>query len=95
MKETKKNNVVQETTVSYESRLQKNFFYYLKNQEDLVKQYNGKFLVIVDQKVVGCFADNTQALEFGYKNYEYGTFLIQECSEGDKAYTIHCHSIIC
>jgi len=33
MKETKKNNVVQETTVSYESRLQKNFFYYLKNQE--------------------------------------------------------------
>jgi hypothetical protein len=35
------------------SILEKELQYYIDNQEDLVKQYKGKFLVIKDQKIIG------------------------------------------
>jgi hypothetical protein len=33
--------------------LDKEFRYYLDNQSDLVKKYNGRFIVIIDNEVVG------------------------------------------
>jgi len=35
--------------------LEKEFKYYLDNQQDLVKKYNGKFIVIVEDKVIGAY----------------------------------------
>jgi hypothetical protein len=67
--------------------LEKEFQYYLDNQDDLVKKYNNRFIVIIDNKVVGHFDDYEQALFQSLKQYEAGTFLIQECTEGEEAYT--------
>lgn len=63
------------------------FQYYLKHQEELVKQYNGKFLVIKDDKVVGVYDTEADAYFESEEKYGLGNFLIQLCTEGTGAYT--------
>ena len=72
--------------------LDKEFQYYLDNQSDLVKIYCNRFIVIRSDKVVGDYDSYEQALYESMNKYELGTFLIQECTEGDKAYTRTFHS---
>lgn len=42
--------------------LKDQFNWYLENQSDLVKKYNGKFLVIKDKSVVGVYDQEDIAL---------------------------------
>ena len=72
--------------------LDKEFKYYLDNQSELVKKYNGRFIVIIGETVVGDYESYEHALFESMKQYEMGTFLIQECTEGDEAYTQTFHS---
>lgn len=72
--------------------LEKEFEYYLKNQDALVKQYNGKVLVIIGENVVGAYKDETEALRETSKDHKVGTFLMQRCSPGNEAYTQTFHS---
>lgn len=78
-----------------EVMLEKEFEYYLKNQEDLVKKYNGKVLVIIGEKVMGAYNDDDEAIDDCMRNnYEPGTFLVQKCSPGEKDYTQTFHSCV-
>jgi hypothetical protein len=72
--------------------LEKEFAYYLNNQADLVKKYNGKFLVIKGETVMGHFDTQGEAYIDATKKFEVGTFLIQRCSLGDQDYTQTFHS---
>ena len=72
--------------------LKKEFDFYLKNQDALVKEYNGKFLVIKDLEVKASFDSFEKAVEWGAKYFELGTFLVQECTPGNTAYTQTFHS---
>jgi hypothetical protein len=67
--------------------LEKEFSYYLSHQNELLKTYNKRFLVIIGEKVVGDYETQERALFDSMKKYKMGTFLIQECTEGDSAYT--------
>ncbi len=67
--------------------LEKEFKYYIKNQEELVKKYKGRFVVIKDEKVVGDYIDKVTAYNESVKKYELGTFLIQQCLPGKDNYT--------
>ena len=67
----------------------KDFFWYLAHQEELVEEYNGKHLLIKDKKVVGSYDCPLDALVEGKKNFKPGTFIIQLCTPGDMAYTRH------
>ncbi len=67
--------------------LKKEFNYYLKHQEELVKKYNGKFLVIKDQKIIDEFDSELDAYKNASGKFEAGTFLIQECLPGKKSHT--------
>ena len=69
------------------SILKEEFEYYLAHQEELVKQYKGKFIVIKGKNVVGVFDTELDAYTNAVKKYELGTFLIQECQEGKENYT--------
>jgi hypothetical protein len=73
--------------------LDKEFQYYLDNQNELLKRYNNRFIVIVGDKIVGDYDNRRQAL-FGTieRGYKQGSFLIQKCSPGDKDYTLTFHS---
>jgi len=63
------------------------FKYFLDHQDELVKMYNNRVLVIIGEKVVGDYENFDQAFFQSIKKYEPGTFLLQECTEGEEAYT--------
>jgi len=73
--------------------LDKEFKYYLTHQDELLKKYNNRVLVIVGEEVVDNYDSFEDALYQSLaKKYELGTFLIQECTEGEDAYTETFHS---
>ena len=74
------------------SVLEKEFQYYLDNQEELVKKYNGKFIVIKGSEILGAFDSELEAYEETSKTHELGTFLIQKCEPGSDSYTQTYHS---
>jgi hypothetical protein len=75
-----------------ENPLEKEFQYYLDNQDELVKEHNGKFLVIKDRQVLGAYGSEQEAVAVTVKTHELGTFLVQYCEPGDQAYTQTFHS---
>jgi len=68
------------------------FIWYIENQDELVKKYNGKFIVIKDNAVIKAFKTEDEAYFDSIGKYEAGTFMIQKCSPGDKDYTQMFHS---
>ena len=72
--------------------LQKEFEYYLANQDDLVAKYNGKVIVIKDAEVVGVYEDELTAVTEIKKGHELGTFLVQRVSPGSESYSQTFHS---
>jgi len=67
--------------------LKEEFEYYLKNQSDLVKKFDGKYLVIKNNSVIGVYDRHDDAYFQTQKEHDLGTFLIQLCSPGNMAYT--------
>lgn len=74
------------------ANLEKEFKYYLEHQNELVKKYSGKFIVIKDCKVIGAFDDELQAINETMKKHELGAFLVQKCEPGSESYTRTYHS---
>lgn len=72
--------------------LDKEFDYYLEHQDELVKQYNGKIIVIKEGQVLGAYATHTEAIVETQKDHELGAFLVQAVSPGPSDYTQTFHS---
>ena len=70
-----------------DTNLEKDFQYFLDNQEELVKQYGGKFIVLKEQQVLGVYNSEEEAFTETQKQHELGSFLIQECKKGEDVYT--------
>lgn len=73
--------------------LDQEFKYYIDNQEDLVKKYRNKYIVIKANNVIGVFDDEITAFKETQKQHALGTFLIQLCQEGKENYTQTFHSL--
>ena len=74
------------------NQLKNDFQYYLDHQDELVKKYNGKVVVIKNQQVLGAYDSDIQAIQETCKQHELGTFLVQKCNPGKEAYTQTFHS---
>ena len=74
------------------SPLQKEFQYYLDHQDEMVEQYDGKFVVIKDEAVLGAYDAELRAVTETQKSHRIGTFLVQLVSRGTSAYTQTFHS---
>jgi hypothetical protein len=72
--------------------IEKEFKYYLKHQSELVKKYNGKFIVLKNGKVIGVYNSHLEAYTETVKKNELGTFLIQHCLPGADSYSQTFHS---
>jgi len=71
-----------------ESPLKKEFDFYLAHQGEMIEKYNGKFVVIKDETVVGAYDNELAAIaEAQKKDLKAGTFLVQLVSPGNTAYT--------
>lgn len=72
--------------------LDREFNFYLKHQDNLLKDYRGKYLVIKGDEIIGVFDNFDSALLTSMKDHALGTFLIQLCEPGDSSYTQSFHS---
>ena len=71
-----------------QSILAKDFHYYLKHQDELVEQYDGRVIVIKGGEILGDYDSQIQAVTETVKSgHELGTFLVQPVSLGPDAYT--------
>ena len=68
------------------------FNYYLAHQSELVERFDGKFVVIKNEVVLGSYDTLGDAYFETIKTETPGTFLIQEVSQGIEKYTQTFHS---
>ena len=68
------------------------FEFYLANQLDLVDQFNGRFIVIWNNEVVGSYDDEITAVRESKAKYPKGSFLVQHVTPGENEYTQVFHS---
>src|ERR1700722_9679858 len=62
--------------------------YFIDNQDELVKLYNGKVLIIRNQHVEDACDSILQACAEGDRLFGKGNFSIRRCIAGPKAYTM-------
>ena len=74
------------------TKLEQELNYYIQHQDELVKKYEGKYLIIKDKQVVGVYDEEIDAYNDAKSKYEVGTFLIQPCMPGSESYTQTFHS---
>lgn len=72
--------------------LEEEFKYFKSHQDTLVREYDGKVLAIKGKKVVGVYETEMDAYIDGEEKFGLGSFLIQKCLSGEKAYTHTLHS---
>lgn len=72
--------------------LEKEFKFYVREHDELVKKYKGKFVVIIEENIEGVYESEQEAYENSIKTHKLGTFLIQQCLPGDKNHTQTFHS---
>lgn len=66
--------------------------YFISNQNELVKSYRGKVLVIRGQEIVGVYDTPLAAYIEAQKEHPLGSFMIQPCEPGPEAYTVTINS---
>lgn len=62
------------------------FDYFIQNYKELYQQYGHKFLAIKNKEVLGDFDSVPDAISQLSKEYEIGSYIIQECTDDDSAY---------
>jgi hypothetical protein len=72
--------------------LEAEFRYYREHQDELVREHNGKFVVIHGAQVLGVYDTYEQAYAATVQDHPVGTFLIQHVEPGEGAYTQTFHS---
>lgn len=60
-----------------------NYIYFINHLDELLKQYEGKFLVIKDESVIGIYETFDEAYDKTAETEELGTFIIQPCIDED------------
>ena len=65
------------------------FQYYLAHQAEFVRQYNGKYIVLHHETVIGVFNSEVEAVNETIKTQPLGTFLVQKCEPGVEIQVYH------
>ncbi len=58
--------------------LDKQHKFYVRNEQELLEKYQGKFVVIHDEKLVDSFDTERDAYIYCVQHFQIGTFLIRE-----------------
>jgi hypothetical protein len=64
------------------------FDFFVKNQERLVREHEGKVLAIKGNNILGVYDSPLEAYLETQRDHALGTFMLQTCSPGPDAYTV-------
>lgn len=73
--------------------LLQDFEWFKNHNSDLYKKYGHTFLVIKNKSVIGSYNNLIEAVNETKKQFELGTFIVQECDGTDSTYTNYISSI--
>jgi hypothetical protein len=59
--------------------LAQDYRYFLDNQEEFIRNYTNKFIVLKEKAIIGVYNSNSEAHNETLKNEVAGSFLIQHC----------------
>ncbi len=65
----------------------KDFQWFLENCNSLYEKYGHKVFVIQHKNILGIYDDKNYAINTTSKEYEVGTFIVQECTSDESGYT--------
>lgn len=68
--------------------LEKEFNFYVNNQQSLVKKFRGKFIVLKGTKIIGKYSSEEEAYKSTIKEHDPGSFFIQKCMPGKENYSL-------
>ncbi len=74
------------------TKLRKALDWYIKNQVELVEKYEGKFVVIKDDQLLGIYDNELTAFETTRKEHAPGSFIVKKCEAGRESYVQKFHS---
>lgn len=74
--------------------LDKEFDYFLENRQALLDKYEGRYVVIKDQQVIGDYGDQLEAVTRTSEEHELGTFLVQLISADEASFRQVFHSMV-
>lgn len=67
--------------------LEKEFEYFRDHQDEIVKKYEGKYVVIKGGDILGAYDSELDAYLETEENHDPGTFLIQKAEPGEDTFT--------
>ena len=67
--------------------------YFIKNQEDLLKKYGGRVLIIKGEEIVSSHDNQLDAYLEAQESGQLGEVMIQNCVPGKDAYTVSIATI--
>ena len=73
---------MEKETIQYDAEKYPNFKEYLwfeEHEEELMRRYYGRYLVIKDGQVIGDYGTRKLARQETVKNHQPGTFIIHQC----------------
>lgn len=68
------------------------FQWFLDNYDSLYSKYGHKFFAIQNKNLLGVFDNKIEALDTIAKDYDIGTFIVQECNGNESAYMCYITS---
>jgi hypothetical protein len=71
--------------MSFEKELE----YYKKNKEEFLKRYMDRYLVIVENKLIGDYGSEKEAYDEALKKFDLGSFLIKKCVKDETLQSFH------
>lgn len=74
--------------------LEREHEYFENHKDELLDQYRGQYLVIVDETVQGAFKEQADAYDYAFDNFERGKFLVRLCVPDSDAMTYHSRIIM-
>lgn len=58
--------------------------FYKDNKDEILKKYNGRYVVIVGNKIVGIYDKKEDAVLETMKDHEMGSFLVKHVTEEER-----------
>lgn len=78
---------MQETFDKTMTVLAREFNFFIEHQDELAREYNGKYIVIHGEKVIGAFESALEATTEAKKRFKPGEFLVQLARLGTETIT--------
>jgi len=73
--------------------MDKNYVFYQNHLDELIKNHHREFVIIHDEKFVSYHKSFKDAAETALKQFQAGTFLVQECVSIEDS-TLVFHSLV-